>query len=209
MLILVLLSGFVFSQNQFDKEVHDLLLNDSLIKNRNNIILFTGSSTIRLWKNIEGDFPTKNVLNRGFGGSKMSDLLHFADQLIIRYKPKTIFIYEGDNDLGEKKTPKEILATTDSLLTIIRTKLPKNVKVYFISPKPSIARWHLKDQYTELNNGLKAWVMTNKNVHFIDMWPIMLNTDGSIKKELFLEDGLHMNRKGYDLWRDKIKPFVQ
>lgn len=209
MFILILLSGFVFSQNQFDQEVHDLLLKDSLIKNQSNIILFTGSSTIRLWKNIEGNFPTKNILNRGFGGSRMSDLLHFADQLIIRYNPKTIFIYEGDNDLGEKKTPKEILASADSLLTIIRAKLPKNVKVYFISAKPSMARWHLKDQYAELNNGLKSWAKTKKNVYFIDMWPIMLNADGSIKKELFLEDGLHMNRKGYDLWQSQIKPFVQ
>ncbi len=206
---------FTFSLSAQEKHAHEnevkaLVQQDSLIKNRKDIILFTGSSSVRLWTDLKTDFPDKNVLNRAFGGSTMRDLLYFADQLIVPYNPKSIFIYEGDNDLGfAKATPKQILASADSLLTIIRTKLPKTVKVYFISPKPSIVRWHLKDQYITFNKSLKAWTQSKKNVYFIDVWTSMINPDGSIKRELFIEDGLHMNRAGYDVWLPQIKPFVK
>jgi lysophospholipase L1-like esterase len=162
-----------------------------------------------MWTNLENDFKGKNVLNRGFGGSTMRDLLHYADELIISYNPRSIFIYEGDNDLGfANRTPKEILASADSLLKIIRTKLPPTVKVYFISPKPSIARWHLKDQYISFNKKFELWAQNRKNVYIIDVWNPMINADGSVRKELFIEDGLHMNRAGYHVWLAQIRPFV-
>jgi lysophospholipase L1-like esterase len=208
--LLIVLTARSQEKHAFENEVKSLVLKDSLIKNRKNVILFTGSSSIRLWTDLETDFSGKNVLNRAFGGSTMRDLLYFADQVIVPYNPKKIFIYEGDNDLGSgKSTPKEIFASADSLLAIIRAKLPKSIKVYFISPKPSIVRWHLKDQYLAFNKDLKIWTQSKKNVYFIDVWTPMINADGSIKKELFIEDGLHMNRAGYSIWREHIAPFVQ
>ncbi|TXH28775.1 MAG: G-D-S-L family lipolytic protein [Cyclobacteriaceae bacterium] len=197
-------------KHAYENEVRDLIRQDSLIKTRKDLILFTGSSSIRMWTDLEKDFPGKNVLNRAFGGSTMRDLLYFADEVIVPYNPKTIFIYEGDNDLGfANATSKQIIASADSLLTIIRTKLPATVKVYFISPKPSIARWHLKEQYVQFNNDLQTWVRKKKNVYFIDVWSKMLNPDGTIRKDLFIEDGLHMNRKGYDIWRDTLRKYVK
>ncbi|MFN8335765.1 MAG: SGNH/GDSL hydrolase family protein [Cyclobacteriaceae bacterium] len=194
----------------FENEVKALVLRDSLITNRKDIILFTGSSSIRMWTDLEKDFADKNVLNRAFGGSTMRDLLYFVDQLIVPYNPKTIFIYEGDNDLGfANATSQQILASADSLLTIIRAKLPSSVRIYFISPKPSIARWHLKDQYIQFNKHLQTWTSSKKNVYFIDVWSKMLNADGSLRKDLFIEDGLHMNRKGYDIWRDTLRKYVK
>ncbi|HMV10329.1 MAG TPA: SGNH/GDSL hydrolase family protein [Cyclobacteriaceae bacterium] len=194
----------------FENEVKALVLRDSLITNRKDIILFTGSSSIRMWTDLEKDFADKNVLNRAFGGSTMRDLLYFADQLIVPYNPKTIFIYEGDNDLGfANATSQQILASADSLLTIIRAKLPSSVRIYFISPKPSIARWHLKDQYVQFNKDLQTWTNSKKNVYFIDVWSKMLDADGSLRKDLFIEDGLHMNRKGYDIWRDTLRKYVK
>lgn len=194
----------------FENEVKALVLRDSLITNRKDVILFTGSSSIRMWTDLEKDFADKNVLNRAFGGSTMRDLLYFADQLIVPYNPKTIFIYEGDNDLGfANATSQQILASADSLLTIIRAKLPSSVRIYFISPKPSIARWHLKDQYVQFNKDLQTWTSSKKNVYFIDVWSKMLNADGSLHKDLFIEDGLHMNRKGYDIWRDTLRKYVK
>lgn len=204
------LTLFAQEKHPHENEVKNLVLQDSLIKNRKDIILFTGSSSIRMWADLETDFADKNVLNRAFGGSTMRDLLYFADQVIIPYNPKTIFIYEGDNDLGfANSTPQQILASADSLLTIIRAELPKTVKIYFISPKPSIARWHLKDQYIDLNKKFKTWTQSKKNVFFIDVWTSMVNADGSLKKDLFIEDGLHMNRKGYDIWRDIIGKYLK
>lgn len=197
-------------KNVFENEVKALILRDSLITNRKDVILFTGSSSIRMWTDLEKDFADKNVLNRAFGGSTMRDLLYFADQLIVPYNPKTIFIYEGDNDLGfANATSQQILASSDSLLTIIRAKLPSSVRIYFISPKPSIARWHLKDQYVQFNKDLQTWTSSKKNVYFIDVWSKMLNADGSLRKDLFIEDGLHMNRKGYDIWRDTLRKYVK
>lgn len=202
-------SVFAQEKHAFENEVKDLVLSDSLIENRKDIILFTGSSSIRMWTDLEKDFPDKNVLNRGFGGSTMRDMLYYADALIISYNPKAIFIYEGDNDLGfANRTPKQIFASADSLMTVIRAKLPQTVKVYFISPKPSIVRWHLKDQYISFNKELKTWTQKQKNVYFIDTWSPMLNGDGTLRKELFIEDGLHMNRAGYDIWRSVIGKYL-
>lgn len=208
--VVIALSAFAQEEKHaFENEVKELILSDSLIKDKRNIILFTGSSSIRLWTDLEKDFKGKNVLNRGFGGSTMRDLLYFADDLIIPYNPVTIFIYEGDNDIGfANRTPKEIIASADSLLKIIRAKLPKEVKVYFISPKPSIVRWHLKDQYVSFNKKFDLWTQGKKNVYFIDVWSPMINADGTIRKELFLEDNLHMNRAGYHVWLAQIRPFV-
>jgi lysophospholipase L1-like esterase len=211
-LCIALLPAFALlaqEKHTHENEVKSLVLQDSLIRNRKDIILFTGSSSIRMWTDLATDFRGKNVLNRAFGGSTMRDLLYFADQVIVPYNPKTIFIYEGDNDLGfAHATSQQILASADSLLTLIRAKLPGTIKVYFISPKPSLVRWHLKDQYTAFNKDLEAWTESKKNVYFIDVWTPMINPDGSIKKELFIEDGLHMNRNGYDIWRDVIRKYV-
>lgn len=204
------LSLIAQEKHAYENEVRDLIQQDSLIKNRKGIILFTGSSSIWMWTDLEKDFPGKNVVNRAFGGSTMRDLLYFANEVIVPYNPKTIFIYEGDNDLGfANATPQQILASADSLLTIIRAKLPATVNVYFISPKPSIARWHLKDQYIQFNKDLQNWVHKKKNVYFIDIWSKMLNPDGSIRNDLFIEDGLHMNRKGYAIWRDTLRKYVK
>ena len=133
---------------RFEREVNDLVAGDSSL-NKRKLILFTGSSSIRFWKSLQTDLPKQNALNRGFGGSEMTDLLYFAETLIVPYKPKKIFIYEGDNDLNSGKSVEEILKTAEKLMTLIRSKLPKGSKVIFIAAKPSLARWKLKDQYLD------------------------------------------------------------
>jgi lysophospholipase L1-like esterase len=199
----------IFAQEvrPFSKEVDDLVAGDAAI-NKKNVILFTGSSSIRMWKELKSYFPEHNVLNRGFGGSQMNDLLYFFDKLVVPYNPKMIFIYEGDNDLASKKTPDEILATADSILSLIRTKVSKKVKVAFIAAKPSIARWEMKDRYIEFNSKLKAWTATKKKVVFVDVWTPMLDANGEVQKDLFIEDGLHMNNKGYDIWAKEVGKYM-
>lgn len=206
---MVVIAAYPQEKHAFEDEVKNLVLQDSLIKSREDLILFTGSSTIRMWASLEKDFPGKNILNRGFGGSTLRDLLYFAETLIIRYHPKTIFIYEGDNDITLGRKPEEILASADSVLNLIRTHLPETVKVYFIAAKPSVSRWHLKDQYIDFNHKLKTWTQLRKNVYFIDVWSPMVNRDGSIKADLFLEDRLHMNDRGYTIWRDVVQKYLE
>ncbi len=192
----------------FQKEVNALVAGDSLV-NKKKLILFTGSSSIRLWKELNTDFPKKNVLNRGFGGSEMVDLLFHANSLIINYKPSMIFIYEGDNDISAGKTSEEILADADKIVTLIRSQLSPNVKIIFISAKPSVARWQLNAKYEDFNRQLKSWTAAKKNVLYADVWTPMLDASGEVRKDLFIEDNLHMNRTGYDIWKKVIGPYLQ
>ncbi|MBK7653497.1 MAG: G-D-S-L family lipolytic protein [Flammeovirgaceae bacterium] len=192
---------------RFEKEVNELVAGDSAV-NKKKLILFTGSSSIRFWKSLKSDFPAINTLNNGFGGSEMTDLLYYADQLIIKYNPKEIFIYEGDNDLNSGKKVSEILQAANQLLTLIRERLPKNVKVFFISAKPSIARWALKEKYLDYNRQLEAWTKTEKRVYFVDVWALLVDAQGEVWKDIFIADGLHLNEKGYKIWADAIKKFL-
>ncbi len=171
-------------------------------------ILFTGSSTIRLWPDLRADFPGFNVMNRGFGGSHMSDLLFYADTLIMPYKPDWIFIYEGDNDLASGKTAEEILAAAGELITRIRQKLP-GTRICFMAAKPSLARWNLKDNYLDFNRLLKKFVRRYRHVYLLDMWNKMLDPGGKPMADIFVADGLHMNRKGYDIWMNEVSSFLK
>ena len=165
--VLVLLCSFwsgtpLLAQDpeRFAKEV-DSIVSANQFVNRDNLILFTGSSSIRLWKTLSESFPHHNVLNMGFGGSEMADLRYYTDKLIIPFRPKQIFIYEGDNDLSFSRTPEQILASADSTLSIIKKHLPES-EVVFISPKPSLRRWELKAKYEDFNAKLKAWTAQKK-----------------------------------------------
>ncbi|HEX6892273.1 MAG TPA: SGNH/GDSL hydrolase family protein [Chryseolinea sp.] len=207
--LLALLQFNVYAQGpqRFKDEVAELTANDGALKNE-NVILFTGSSSIRMWKSLQDDFPKYNIVNRGFGGSQTSDLLYYFDNLILPYKAKKIFIYEGDNDLSTGKSPEQILSTMDSVITLIRQKVSADVPVYLISPKPSISRWHIKDKYIEFNKLLRELASSKKEVHFVDVWTPALDADGNVMKDIFLEDGLHMNRKGYEIWVAVIRSYL-
>ena len=193
---------------RFSSEVSQLITKTGTTY-QSNTILFTGSSSIRLWADLAERFPEFNVINTGFGGSQMSDMFYFAQELIVAQKPKQIFIYEGDNDLGEGKTAEQIFSDAEKLLHYIRGQLSKKIEIVFITPKPSIRRWHLKTQYEEYISKLKTWAAKQKNVKCVDVWTPMLDANRELKKDLFLEDDLHMNPKGYDIWTAAIKPYLK
>ncbi len=192
---------------RFQNEVAGITQADSAYKTK-DIILFTGSSTIRMWKSLATDFPGYPVINHGFGGSQMTDLLFFSRELILNYKPRKIFIYEGDNDLASSKSTDQILKTADSLVKSIRKSFP-NTALYFISAKPSKSRWHLKEKYLEFNAALKTFASERRNTFYIDLWTPMLAGDGVVMQDIFLEDGLHMNPKGYAIWKKVIEPYLK
>ena len=139
----------------------------------------------------------------------MADLLHYANQLIIDLKPSRIFIYEGDNDLSAGKTPDQILSSANNLLDQIRENLPKKVNVYFLSAKPSLARAHLRSEFEAFNMALREWTNSKKNVHYIDVWSPMMGVDGKVMNDIFIADGLHMNEKGYTIWKGIIGPYLK
>lgn len=192
---------------RFQQEIDQFKADTTGYPGTDSLVLFTGSSSVRLWTGLTGDFPDRHVLNRGFGGSHMSDLLFYADTVILQCRPAIIFIYEGDNDLAYGKKPAEILKDAGLLVEFIRQKLPRS-PVCFISAKPSLFRWNLKEAYLEFNKGLKEFARLRPDVYYLDVWESMIGPDGNPKADLFVEDGLHMNRKGYDIWKGAVSRFL-
>jgi lysophospholipase L1-like esterase len=201
-------SALLLAQNpeRFAKEVDSIVAaNQSFQKEK--LVLFTGSSSIRLWKNLDVAFPEHNVLNMGFGGSEMADLLYYTDKLIIPFHPEQIFIYEGDNDLSIGRTAEQIIASADSILVLVRQHLPE-AEVIFISPKPSLKRWELKAKYEDFNKKLSDWTSKRRNVRFADVWTPMLDRSGKVMQDIFIADGLHLNEKGYSIWTSALKKYL-
>lgn len=124
-------------------------------------IVFTGSSTIRMWKSLQEDFPEEKIVNAGFGGSQASDLLHYLDELVLDYQPEKVFIYEGDNDLAAGKSIEEIVETYNLIVSQIHLEHPQT-EIILISAKPSVARWELAEKYLDLNSKLKKYARGKK-----------------------------------------------
>ena len=169
--------------------------------------LFIGSSSMRMWKTLQEDFEDYPVINRGFGGSHFSDVIYYFDDLIKVYNPSKIVIYEGDNDIASNKSTGKIMRDLNELLEMIRGELD-HPDIAIISAKPSPRRWDLKDKYENLNTKIKNLSIKDPDLSYIDVYTYMLNENGRPEPELFLEDSLHMTEKGYEIWKDQIRPFV-
>jgi lysophospholipase L1-like esterase len=160
-----------------------------------------------MWKNVQTYFPDVVAINSGFGGSEISDLLYYYKEAILMFKPSKVFIYEGDNDIAGKKDPQKIVKTFKDLLRNLKKESPE-LKIVIISTKPSLSRWHFKDEYIKLNKLMEGICSNEPNVEFANVWDIMISDDKTPLKDVFLEDGLHMNKKGYDLWYHILKEFI-
>lgn len=198
----------VFAQgNRFDEEVAKLNHKLDSIGWQKESVIFTGSSSVRLWKNLQEQFPEVPIINTGFGGSTSADLEAQLFPLVLRFKPSKIFIYEGDNDISGGKTASEIMATIDKIVTRIQNELPE-ATINLISAKPSPSRWELKTSYTVLNDLIRQYCTGHKNVNFVNVWDIMLDKTGVPRSDIFIQDNLHMNEKGYALWKEIFTPFL-
>ena len=204
---LVYISGISQDLGRFVNEV-DIIQKkyDTLWDASQKTIVFTGSSSIRTWENLNQLFPKHQIVNTGFGGSQATDLLAYSNELILTFNPYQVFIYEGDNDIAAKKTPKEIVNTTLAIIKRIREKR-RGTKIILIAAKPSIARWSLKRKYKKLNRKFKRLCKKDNLLQFADVWKPMLQ-GRKLKQDIFKDDGLHMNAKGYEIWYTVIKPFI-
>ncbi len=208
--VIVLLVSNASAQDpqRFSEEVSAIELKyDSLWNGEAKTIVFTGSSSIRFWDNLQQIYPEEQIINTGFGGSHASDLLTYLKPLVLKYNPKKVFIYEGDNDLYERKSPGKIMKDIKHIIQEIRGKFSK-AEVVLISAKPSIVRWHLKGKYNTLNRKFKRLSKKVDNVEYADIWKVMLKGK-TLNHKLFIEDGLHMNKQGYELWQQVITPYVK
>ena len=171
-------------------------------------IVFVGSSSIRMWQTLQSDFPGLPVLNRGFGGSGLSDVVRFANRIVVPYKPRIVVLYAGDNDLNAGKTPERVFSDFMQFVAIAHRELP-STRVAFVAIKPSIARANIIDKTRATNQLIRDYVDTDTRFVYVDVFTPMLDASGQPRRELFLEDGLHMNAKGYAIWRDLIAPVLR
>ena len=167
-------------------------------------ILFTGSSSIRFWDSLEEDMEPLEVLNRGFGGAQISHVIYHFEEIIKPYNPKAIVFFCGTNDLTALKTPEETVHDFKKFYSLIRNQFG-NIKVYMIGIKPSVDRFYLDEEEKIFNNSIKLLASEDAYLEYIDVWDSMLNEDGSRMPELYIEDGLHMNKKGYEVWTKLVR----
>ncbi len=189
--------------NRFEKDILAFEASDKTNPPPKNAILFIGSSSIRMWKTLAKDFPDYRVINRGFGGSEISDSTYFADRIVIPYKPRTIVFYAGGNDINAKKTPETVFNDFKTFVATVRGKLPAT-KIVYISVAPNPARWTQIEQVRAANKLIRDYVEKETGLSFIDVHPHMLGEDGQPKPDIYLADRLHMNEKGYAIWKQVV-----
>lgn len=203
-LISLQLSGQISDPDplRFEKEIQSFKSYDS----KNTIVeadyLFIGSSSIRMWPTAAA-FPSKVVLNRGFGGSHISDQLFYYDQLVLPYEAEKLIFYCGDNDIAHGKSPERVLEDFQRFVELDKER--RGVRpVFFIAIKPSIARESMWTDMVEANALIKTYCQEHSHLSYIDIASPMMN-DSEIRKDIFIEDGLHLNELGYALWNEALR----
>jgi lysophospholipase L1-like esterase len=152
-------------------------------------------------------FPGLTAINRGFGGSQICDATQFVDVLVVKYKPRLIVFYAGDNDVNAGKSAEQVHVDFRAFVARVRKSLRETPMVY-ISIKPSMARWAQRETQRDANRLIAADCAEDETLEFVDVWPVMLGEDGEPRKELFVEDGLHLNQAGYKAWAALVRPHL-
>jgi len=215
-LVILLSVSFVFAQN--DSEITYLKQAESFAEEvakiadspvptwDSGIIIFTGSSSVRLWRDAGLLSKGSPIINTAFGGSTAYGLNLYLEDLVLRYEPKQVFIYEGDNDIAAGRDTRTILEHLDTIFTRIWEQNPETEIVY-IAAKPSPLRWEMHKEYEALNKAMERRAKKEDRLVFADIYSPMLQK-GKVRENLFVEDRLHMNRTGYAIWAEVIRPLV-
>ncbi len=170
-----------------------------------NAILFIGSSSIRQWSTLARDFPGRTVINRGFGGSHLSDSVYYFDRIVAPYQPDMIVLYAGSNDINGGKTPEQVLRDFKAFVAKAHKQLPRT-RVDFISIGTNPSRWGEVEKVKEANRLIREWIARDDTLGYIDVFPAMLGADGKPRPDIFVSDRLHLNARGYAVWTSIIAP---
>jgi lysophospholipase L1-like esterase len=176
-------------------------------KRKHPPVVFLGSSSIRLWESLAQDFPRHQVLNRGFGGSHISDSVHYAERILKPHKPPLVVFYAGTNDIDAGKSPATVAADFRAFTAKVWSLFPAT-HIAFVSIGPCPARWAQADKVREANRLIAAACAADPKLHFVDVFPDMLGEDGKPKPDLYVGDQLHLSRKGYERWIPRIRETV-
>lgn len=211
--VFVLFSLFIFQLSNgqtppFYQAIENFKAEDARHSPPTRPILLIGSSSFTKWTDVSAYFPGKTILNRGFGGSTLPDLIRYFQDIVVPYKPRQIVIYCGDNDISAGASAQMVLDRYKILESLIRYHLG-DVPIAYVSIKPSVARKHLMAEMSEANHLIRDYIANRNNRDvFIDVYHPMLDDQGNPSAEIFLKDQLHMNEKGYAIWKKAIGPHL-
>lgn len=211
--VLLMLFALAFSQEKkpmFWQDIQEFKKKDQQTPPQKDAILLIGSSSFTKWQDVSDYFPGKTIINRGFGGSRLLDLNYFSEDLLSPYQPKQIIVYCGENDFADDKNLKAdvVVERFKTFYQKIRSKFP-NIEVDYISIKYSPSREHLWPQMKEANKKIKKFMKKEKKAEFIDITKVMNDSKGNIRKDIFVEDMLHMTPEGYRLWTSVMNPYMK
>ncbi|RYG16561.1 MAG: G-D-S-L family lipolytic protein [Chitinophagaceae bacterium] len=210
-LVVLFLTAFVFANAQeapFIKEIRNFKKKDSVRFPPKNAVLFVGSSTFTKWTDVQDYFPKHVIINRGFGGSSLPHVIEYAPAIIYPYHAKQVVIYCGENDFTGNATADIVVARVKKLFELIRSNDPK-VHIAFISIKPSPSREKYLPQMKDANKKIAELINGMKRAKFINTADAMYAADGTIMKDIFTSDMLHMNSKGYAIWQKIMEPYLK
>ena len=185
-------------ESRWEKSIQAFEAKDKESPPPRNAILFVGSSSIRLW-DLQGSFPDRATVNRGFGGSHVADSLEFVHRIVLPHQPRTVVVYAGDNDINAGKTPERVADDYRALVGTIHAMLP-SARIVYIAIKPSLSRWKLVGKMRDANAKIAAFCENDERLRFVDIDTPMVGADGKPRAELFVKDGLHLSGAGYVLW---------
>lgn len=192
--------------HRFEKEIQAFAQADLTEQYSKEAILVTGSSFVRLWKNIKQDLAPHEIIHRGFGGSNVSEMAYYISKILSKHQPKAVVFYTGSNDITgspQDKTPLQVLEIFKYVVKTVRAKFPQ-MPMYWIAISPNERRWSVQGKILEANALLKDYCAKTPHLHYIETMPQLLGKDGKYQPDLYIEDKLHFNEKGYAVWKEVI-----
>jgi lysophospholipase L1-like esterase len=206
LLLLVALPAAAQQPDRWEREMAAFDAADKISPPARGGIVFVGSSTIRLW-DVAAYFPDLKIVNRGFGGSQLSDVLRHLDRLVLRHEPRLVVVYAGDNDIAGGRLAEQVAVDFERLAREIHGKLPQT-RILYLAIKPSLLRWIQVDRMRMANAMIRAICERDDRLGFLDLDNLMLGWDERPRRDLFVDDGLHLSPQGYQVWSAALRPFL-
>jgi lysophospholipase L1-like esterase len=194
------------AQDRWDSQVAALEAAARVTPHQKGEVLFIGSSTIHRW-DVASSFPDLRTINQGIDGTELADAVKYTERLILPFEPRVVVVYAGDNDIAGGKTSEEVAIQFERLTARILNRLPQS-RIVFIGLKPSIQRWAQVDRMRAANDLIRGICAKDDRIAYVDVDGPMLGWDERPRRELFVEDGLHLSAEGYRLWTALLRPFV-
>ncbi len=194
--------------NRFEPDIQKFEAADTAKPPAKGGIVFIGASSFARWTNLAESFPDLPVVNRGFGGSELSEAIKYAPRVVVPLAPRIVVLYAGENDLNRGLAPDAIAADFDRFSQLVHTSLP-SARLVVIGLKPSLLRWKLRDGMQQTNAMIRTRCGADRQCTYVDPWPLMIGADGTPKPELFVADGLHLTPEGYKAWTQMLRPHLK